>query len=75
MTRSRLSLFHYDLVRELCEHCRNERFHFVPIDATPEPGRCSNCGRDRKLAELSDTSIIRLVTQPNGEVVVVPLIG
>src|SRR5438128_425415 len=33
MSFSRVSLFHYDVVRELCETCRNERFHFVPIAA------------------------------------------
>ena len=27
-----------------------------------------------KLADVSDTAILRLVTQPNGEVVVVPVI-
>ena len=71
----RLSLINYDVVRELCDHCRRERFHFVPPGAAPAPGRCQSCGRDAKIADVSDTSIIRLVTQPNGEMVIVPLIA
>ena len=74
MSRSRLSLFTYDVVRELCDHCRKERFHFVPIGAAPAPGTCPACGTERKLADVSDTAIMRLVTQPNGEMVVVPVI-
>jgi hypothetical protein len=74
MPTSRLSLFHYDVVRELCAECAKEKFHFVPTGAAPEPGHCSRCGAETSLADLSETSIIRLVTQPNGEVVVVPVI-
>ena len=74
MSRSRLSLITYDVVRELCDHCRKERFHFVPIGAAAAPGTCPRCGSERKLADVSDTAILRLVTQPNGEVVVVPVI-
>ena len=75
MSSSRISLFNYDVVRELCETCRNERFHFVPIGAAaPDPSRCK-CGEDRKLADTSDTSIMRLVTKPDGEMVVVPMIA
>jgi len=74
MSFSRVSLFHYDVVRELCETCRNESFHFVPIGAPdPAPGRCT-CGEDRKLADTSNTSIVRLVTKPDGQMVVVPVI-
>ncbi|HYU26538.1 MAG TPA: hypothetical protein VEO74_15110 [Thermoanaerobaculia bacterium] len=73
MPRSRLSLFTYDVLRELCDHCRKERFHFVPIGTATVPGTCP-CGNERKLADVSDTAILRLVTQPNGEVVVVPVI-
>ena len=76
MSVSRLSLFHYDVVREMCERCSNERFHFVPIGApAPAPGSCSRCGSDGKLTDTSNTSIIRLVTKPDGEMVVVPMIG
>jgi len=75
MSRSRLSLFTYDVVRDLCDTCRKERFHFVPIGTAPAPGTCPQCGSERKLADVSDTAILRLVTQPNGEVVVVPVIG
>jgi NMD protein affecting ribosome stability and mRNA decay len=72
MSRSRLSLFNYDLLRELCEHCRKERFHFVPIGDAPATAACKQCGRDTtKLADMSDTAVMRLVTQPNGDVVVV----
>ena len=75
MRFSRVSLFHYDVVRELCDTCRNESFHFVPIGAPdPAPTRCK-CGEDRKLADTSDTSIVRLVTKPDGEMVVVPMIA
>ena len=75
MSFSRVSLFHYDVVRELCDTCRNESFHFVPIGAAdPAPTRCK-CGEDRKLADTSNTSIIRLVTTPGGEMVVVPMIA
>ena len=76
MNHSRLSLFHYDVVRELCERCRNERFHFVPIGAAaPATGQCRNCGGEGKLADTSNTSIVRLVMQSNGEMVIVPVIG
>ena len=75
MSHSRLSLFHYDVVRELCERCRNERFHFVPKGAAaPATSACSHCGGDGKLTDTSNTSIIRLVTRPDGEMVVVPMI-
>ena len=76
MSFSRLSLFHYDVVRELCESCSNERFHFVPIGAAaPATGPCSRCGSASKLTDTSNTSIIRLITRPDGEMVVVPMIG
>ena len=70
-----LSLYNYDLFRELCDHCRRERFHFVPIGAAPAAGKCSACGSDSRVADLSDTSIRRLVTTPDGEVVIVPVIA
>jgi hypothetical protein len=73
--RKRLSLVHYDLLRELCESCRRERFHFVPIGAVPATGPCRHCGKESQMVDLSDSAILRLVTQPNGEVVVVPLIA
>ena len=72
MSTKRLSLFHYDVVRELCAKCAKEKFHFVPTDAVPEAGYCSGCGSSMALADLSDTSIGRLVTQENGEMVFVP---
>jgi hypothetical protein len=71
----RLPLINYDLLRELCDHCRKERFHFVPLGAEPATGPCRNCGRDSKLADVSDSAIWRLMTKENGEVVVVPLIA
>jgi len=69
----RLSLIHYDLVRELCDSCRKERFHFVPPGSTASTGICAECGGDGRVADMSDTAIMRLVTQPNGEMVIVPL--
>ncbi|HEX6084823.1 MAG TPA: hypothetical protein VF266_09885 [Thermoanaerobaculia bacterium] len=72
MSANRVSLIHYDLLRELCDHCRKERFHFVPIGADAATGTCRHCGSDSKLADVSDTAIWRLMTKPNGEVVVVP---
>lgn len=75
MSRSRLSLFNYDVVREWCEICRSECFHFVPIGTAPATRTCRQCGKQRTLTDLSDTSIWRLVTQPNGEVVVEPIIA
>ena len=74
MPRSRLSLFTYDVLRELCDHCRKERFHFVPIGAAPALSTCPRCGNERKLADVSDTAILRLVTREDGEMVVVPMI-
>lgn len=71
MSADRLPLFHFDVMRELCDDCRRERFHFVPTGAAAAPGHCPACGARRRLADVSDTSIIRLVTQPNGEVVIV----
>lgn len=75
MRRNRISLFNYDVVRELCDSCRNERFHFVPTGAAPATGACRRCGAEGKVADFSDTAVIRLVTQANGEVVIVPVIG
>lgn len=75
MRRERISLFTYDVLRELCDRCRNERFHFVPTGAAPATGRCPRCGAERELADFSDTAVIRLVTQANGDVVVVPVIA
>ena len=74
MASERVSLINYDLLRELCDTCRQERFHFVPIGAAPATGPCKSCGADSKLAEVSDTAIWRLMTRPNGEVVVMPLV-
>jgi hypothetical protein len=74
MARERLSLINYDLLRELCDHCRRERFHFVPMGTAPATGACRNCGEASKLADLSDTSVWRLITHANGDVVVVPMI-
>lgn len=68
----RLSLTYYDVVRELCNECQKERFHFVPTGTAPAAGTCRRCGSAARLADLSDTSIFRLVTQADGEVVVVP---
>ena len=75
MSKKRLPLINYEVVRELCENCRRERFHFVPPGAVPAPSQCKGCGRESKLADMSDSSIFRLVTQPNGEMVIVPLIA
>jgi NMD protein affecting ribosome stability and mRNA decay len=75
MSTHRVSLVNYDLLRELCDNCRKERFHFVPMGDEPMTGTCKNCGADSKLAEVSDTSIWRLMTKANGEVVVVPLVA
>lgn len=75
MSKKRLTLINYEVVRELCETCRRERFHFVPPGAVPTPSECKGCGRESKLADMSDSSIFRLVTQPNGEMVIVPLIA
>jgi hypothetical protein len=72
----RLSLITYDVVRELCDTCRRERFHFVPIGtAAATDGPCKHCPGEAKVADMSDTSVFRLVTQPNGEVVIVPRIA
>ena len=75
MSTKRLSLINYDVLRELCDSCRRERFHFVPIGAAPEPGVCKVCGTQRKLADISDSSIFRLVTEDDGEITIVPLIA
>ena len=65
-----LSLYNYDLFRDLCDNCRRERFHFVPIGAAPAPSRCSACGSEAKVTDLSDTAVMRLVTRSDGEVVI-----
>lgn len=64
----RLSLFNYDVVRELCAKCGGEKFQFVPTGEDATPSACS-CGSERELVDLSDTSIRRLVTRES-EVVV-----
>jgi hypothetical protein len=74
MKPKRLSLFSFDVVRELCDDCSKERFHFVPIGTAPEAGACGRCGAEGRLADLSDTAILRLVTRADGEVIVVPRI-
>ena len=71
----RLSLINYDVLRELCDACRKERFHFVPLGAEPATGACRNCGAESKLADMSDTAVFRLVTDANGEMVIVPMIA
>ncbi len=71
----RLSLINYDVVRELCDQCSRERFHFVPIGAAPAAGACKRCGTEARIADLSDSAVFRLVTQSDGEVVVVPVIA
>lgn len=75
MERERLSLITYDVVRELCDNCRRERFHFIPIGTAPATGACRKCGSESHVADFSDTAVIRLVTTENGEVVIVPLIA
>jgi hypothetical protein len=75
MSTKRLSLFNYDVLRELCGACRAERFHFVPIGAPAQTAPCSECGAESKLADVSDTGVWRLLTRPDGEVVVVPAVG
>jgi hypothetical protein len=74
MSKKRLSLISYDVLRELCDSCRKERFHFVPMGAEPTTGPCRRCGgAESKVADFSDTALMRLVTQPNGDVTVVPI--
>ncbi|HET7711767.1 MAG TPA: hypothetical protein VFL80_07530 [Thermoanaerobaculia bacterium] len=73
MPTKRLSLIHYDVVRELCGDCQEEAFHFVPIGAAPTPSHCPRCGDQRTLVDMSDTSIRRLVTQGDGELRIAPL--
>lgn len=73
MANHRLSLISYDLLRELCDHCRKERFHFVPIGAPHATGTCTNCGAKSQLADVSASAVWRLITKPGGEVVVVPV--
>ena len=73
LSRSRLSLINYDLLRELCDQCRNERFHFVPLGTEPLTGHCRQCGSNSQIADMSDSAVMRLVMQPNGEMVVVPV--
>ncbi len=75
MSKQRLSLINYDVLRELCDSCRKERFHFVPIGAAPATGACKSCGSQSTLADMSDTAVWRLMTRADGEVVVVPLIA
>ena len=75
MSKQRLSLINYDVLRELCDNCRKERFHFVPIGAAPAPGTCKDCGSQSKIADMSDTAVWRLMSTSGGEMVVVPLIA
>lgn len=74
MNPKRLQLFHYDVVRELCE-CSRETFHFVPPGTSASTRQCARCGNEGRIADLSDTSLFRLVTRDDGEVVIVPLMG
>jgi hypothetical protein len=63
----------YDVLRELCDSCRKERFHFVPMGAEPTTGPCRQCGAESKLADLSDSSVMRLITHAIGDFTVVPV--
>jgi hypothetical protein len=74
MPTKRVSLFHYDVLRELCADCRREHFHFVPIGAAPATGDCRQCGSKSGVVDMSDSAIMRLVTLPSGEFTVVPVI-
>jgi hypothetical protein len=73
MGTKRLPLINYDVVRELCQECSNERFQFVPTGAPFSAGTCSVCGTQAKLADMSDTGVWRLLTTADGEVVVAPV--
>ncbi len=75
MSTKRLSLINYDVLRELCERCLKEAFQFIPIGTAPVPAPCTGCGTERTLADMSDTSIRRLVTRSDGELRIVPLIA
>ncbi len=75
MATGRLSLVHYDLLRELCDSCRREVFHFVPIGTEPATGKCRRCGGETGLADLSDSAIYRLIAGPDGELMIVPVIA
>lgn len=69
----RLSLVNFDVLRELCDSCRKERFHFVPLGTDPATGACRRCGSASHLAEMSESAVWRLITHANGDVVVVPM--
>jgi NMD protein affecting ribosome stability and mRNA decay len=71
----RLQLIHYDVCRELCDKCRKETFHFVPIGTAPEMRLCGKCGNANRPADMTETSVFRLVTRDDGEVVIVPCAG
>jgi len=71
MPPTRLSLFHYDVVRDQCWKCGAERFHFVPKGANPAPSPCRHCGMEPRVVDLSDTAVRRLVTNESGEMVIV----
>lgn len=64
----KLSLFNHDLVREVCRKCGGEKFQFFPKGEEPSPSVCS-CGENLELADLSDTSIRRLIVSETGFVV------
>jgi hypothetical protein len=70
----RLPLINYDVLRELCDSCRKERFHFVPSGAHPATGPCRNCGDESKIAEMTKSAVWRLI-DTNGDVVIVPVIS
>lgn len=69
----RLSLINYDVVREHCDTCHNERFHFVPMGTAPSISTCRSCGAPSRTADMTETAALRLINKPNGDVVVVPL--
>jgi len=65
---TRLSLVTYDVLRELCIACENERFHFVPMGSAVETSDCDDCGTERQLAEVNQSAIARLMTVPQREI-------
>lgn len=62
MATNRLTLIHFDVLRELCDQCRRERFHFVPTGGSATAGTCGACGAEAKLADVTDTGVWRLLS-------------
>jgi hypothetical protein len=70
MSSKRLPLVTFEVARELCDSCREETFRFLPIGSELLSSDCQKCGTKQTEADLSETSLFRLVTRGSGRLLI-----